>query len=83
MAAASDYLKGADEDEHAKCSPDLSEKETESEVDLVHHTFDPISDKIDAIEKDLDFLLDMLEKRNMTKRRQYLRYCDALSDRWQ
>lgn len=62
MATASDYLKGADEDEHAKCSPDLSEKETESEVDLVHHTFDPISDKIDAIEKDLDLLLDMLEK---------------------
>lgn len=47
MATASDYLKGADEDEHAKCSPDLSEKETKSEVDLVHHTFDPISDKID------------------------------------
>ena len=62
MAAASDYLKGSDEDEYAKCSPDLSEKETESEVDLVHYTFEPISDKIDAIEKDLDLLLDMLEK---------------------
>lgn len=63
MAIGDDNIKDFDNEELEKLCSNLSEKKQECEVNLKHNSFDSISDKIDEIEKDLDLLLDMMQKR--------------------